>query len=852
MRKLLYIVICLIIVSGLFATIDLNRATPEELKTLPISSSQIDDIIDYRFHISFFGSIYDLRNIESIDQKTLNKLKPLVTVSHYNALDEAEARRNEIAYLIERLGSNEGLQEGMSDVWEDYLLSPRNINKLAFSEILSLPNVSPIDVAAVMKRRAYGDTLANYRDLRHTPGISYYGAKNMQNYVFYQDKPISQKLFIDYQMKYNDAPYTDDDKEMYMESMAEGSIKPQTYWGLYNMEYDRAEVMHKFRARFKNEWKAGMLLNSEKGQEYLSNEQLETAFDNSKYFLGFEKEIDLLGRNYLKFYAGNYRATFGEGLVMENTDYYSPRKTGFGFNKRILGIIGDVSRTQEYALKGFAMDWKRNNLNAVLFFSKDKKDAVIYDSNSNGKIDDEDDVFSYISMTKRFSNDELLYAEESYGGVTIAPRLDALDEQIIGGHFEYSPFIGTHIGFTGYEAVYDRDFVIPEEDELKNILIPDIETAEEKWKITNNEVSSLYSTKSNEIGDRDFRRVYGVDWRTVIGNTSIQGEYAELEVNGNIAKIGDDPKALIISSYTQFDNLYLLSMYRDYDLEFDNPYQRSFSESERFDDTVFEKLKYGLRNTLLGDIYNNSAQPSSEKGIYFETRYQFHRMITLRKLYLDLWERKSDARRGIRFEGKIEFKPIHQLRFRFRHKQQIKRYDDDLNRSKSQADETELKLVTYLSNFDKLQLGYVYTRVIQPPYLSILSNPAEPGGPDMAQANSLSDGDMIYIDYTHRFNDNLKVIGAFSFWNAYGASFWDFEDVELDFDQSDKGYKTWFNVHSRISNNLYLSLKYKHKHFKKREFDFRLFNEIPENEEYYFMNVERQENSLRIQLDWKF
>ncbi|MCK4311954.1 MAG: helix-hairpin-helix domain-containing protein, partial [Candidatus Cloacimonetes bacterium] len=771
--------------------IDLNTASLEELRSLPITSEQAEDIFDYRFFHQFFKSIYNLREIESIDQVTLNKLKPLVSVSHYEDKDEAAQRRDEIYYLIERLGSNEGLQEGMSDVWEDYLITPRNINKLTFSDILNLPNSSAIDVAAIINRRAIGDTISSYRDLRHSPGISYYGAKNIRHYVHYTEQPATRKIFVDYQMKYNDSPYPDDALEMYRESMIryEGSssdpstpeIKKQSYWGYFNMESDRASILNKLRIRYLNEWKAGCIFNTSKGEENILNKDNKDILKDSKFYVGYEKEVSLLGRNYLKIYAGNYRATFGEGLVMENTDFYSPRKTGYGFNKRITGIIPDISRTQEYALRGIALDWKRDNLNAVFFLSKDEKDAVVYDSNNNGKLDDDDDVLSYITMTRRFTDDELESAEEyfndypnNYNTVGIAPRKDALEEQIIGGHLEYSPFIGTHIGVTGYEAVYNRDFVVP--DTLRSLLVPDDEYAEEKWKITDNEISALYSTRSDEIGDRDYRRVYGFDWRTVLNNTSIQGEYAELEIDGSIFKIGDDPKAIIVSAYTQFENLYFLSMYRDYDLEFDNPYHRSFSESERFDDTVFEKLTYALNNTLLNDMYLNSAQPSAEKGIYFETRYQFHQKLTLTKAYLDIWERKSDSRRGVRFEGKLEFKPIHQLRFRLRHKHQIKRYDDDQDRNKSQADETELKLICYLSNFDKLQLGYVYATVLQPPYLSILSDPAQASGPDMAQASTLTNGDMIYVDYTHNFNENLKVIGAFSVWQGHGVSFWDFED----------------------------------------------------------------------------
>ncbi|MEA2096673.1 MAG: helix-hairpin-helix domain-containing protein [Candidatus Cloacimonadota bacterium] len=872
MKKLLMVsLLIMLIISIAKAKIDLNTATLLELKThLPITDKQANDIYDYRFYISFFQSVYQLREIESIDQKTLNLLKPLVSVSHYDEKDESAQRRDDIYYLIERLGSNEGLQEGMSDIWEDYLISPRNINKLAFSDILNLPNTSPIDVAAILNRVAVGDSISSYRDLRKSPGISYYGAKNLQNYVYYKEQPEVRDLYFDYQMKYNDSPYGDDEKEMYMESMIRfdppdsddpktPGIKRQSYWGYFNMESHRATIMNKLRMRYRNEFKAGFIYETPRNSSPLFDANSDNIIKDGKFYAGYENNFKFLGNNYLKIYAGNYRATFGEGLVMENTDSYSPRKTGYGFNKRITGIIGDISRTQEYALRGIALDWKRNNMNAVVFLSSDKKDAVVYDSNENGELDEDDNILGYINMTHRFSNHDMEEAEEffneypeNFNQVEIAPRLDALQEDIIGGHIEYSPFIGTHLGFTGYEARYDREFLVPDEDELKHLLISDDDYAESKWKITDNEITTMYSTFSDEYGDRNFRRVVGFDWRTVLNNTSIQGEYAELQKGGELAKIGDDPRALLISSYTQFDNLYLISIYRDYDIDFDNPYHRSFSESERFDDTVFEKMAYGLNNTLLNDMYNNSAQPSAERGIYFETRYQFHKMWTITKAYLDLWERKSDARRGVRAQVKLEFKPIHQLRFRMRHKHQVKRYDDEMDRGKSQADETELKLVAYLSNFDKLQLGYVYARVLQPPYLSILSDPAEPGAPDMAQGQTLTNGDMIYLDYTHHFNKNLKVIGAFSMWYANGASFWDFEDIELDFDQSDRGYKTWFNIHSRIANNLYLSLKYKYKQFLTRELEYRDYNDIPDEGEYYFQRVEREENIVRLQLDWKF
>ena len=439
--------------------------------------------------------------------------------------------------------------------------------------------------------------------------------------------------------------------------------------------------------------------------------------------------------------------------------------------------------------------------------------------------------------------------------VKIAPRRDYLNEKLTGFHFSYSPVIGSHIGLTAINSIYDKDFTVYQvtdnpSNDLRYLLIEAGnygDTPLKKFKLADSEISSMYSTKSYKYGyDRNYRRVIGVEWMTTFNNTSIQGEYAELSVNGSSYKFGDDPSAFIISSYTQFDNLYFLAMYRDYDLEFDNPYSRAFSESPRFDDTVLEKLTYGLNNTLLTDMYNNSAQASPEQGIYFETRYQFNKYFTISKAYLDIWKRKSDSRRNIRFEGTLQFRPIHELRFDLRYKQQIKRYDDTLDRGRSKVDETTLKIRSYLSNFDVLQFEYRYSRTISPPYTS-LSNPAEPGGPDMAQANVAFDGDYVSCDYTHNFNKTLKLKGAIMFWKG---NHWDFEDVNLDF-VDDEGMKYWFKLTSNVSNNLYLSIKFKHErripHYK----EFRKYNDPPSTGQYYFPRVENEYNSIRIQLDWK-
>jgi hypothetical protein len=245
----------------------------------------------------------------------------------------------------------------------------------------------------------------------------------------------------------------------------------------------------------------------------------------------------------------------------------------------------------------------------------------------------------------------------------------------------------------------------------------------------------------------------------------------------------------------------------------------------------------------------NCSQAQPEEGIYFETRYKFDRFFTINRSYLDIYERLTDGRRSVRFQTELEFRPIYALGLRLRYKNQVNRYDDYAERGVSKTDEYTVSVRTFLSNRDFLEFEYRYNTVWSPPYTS-LTNPAEPGNNTMAAAQTLMVGDYIGVNYTHNFNTNLKLQGSFIYWFGHGISHWDWEDMEIDF-MGEKGAKFWVALHSRISQNMYLTLKYRNKTYQTQELSIREYN-VPVQGENLFQRVEHKENTIRLSLEYRY
>ena len=72
--------------------LDINNASFEEIIKLPVSEEIAERIYDRITYQGPFGSIYQLRAIEGIDQELFLKLKPMIRIEPYMEKSEREER----------------------------------------------------------------------------------------------------------------------------------------------------------------------------------------------------------------------------------------------------------------------------------------------------------------------------------------------------------------------------------------------------------------------------------------------------------------------------------------------------------------------------------------------------------------------------------------------------------------------------------------------------------------------------------------------------------------------------------------------------------------------------------------
>ena len=785
------IIIILLTPLFIFAKIDLNNASKTEFENLPLSISKVESIYSFIQKRNGIETIYELLKIDGISVSDIHAIRPLVNILPSERSSFIK-EQNLSSYKIKQWLAAEGSKEGLSDVWLDRIFRPGNINEMTFDDLSALPNLSPVDVAAVMKQQRLGEIHGTF-ELRNAPGISYWGYKNLVDFVRFTPQIKSTPKFHGrVSQLIRTVPVTTNPDD-------EGTVNAFR-------NASRPELFQKLSLQYGSHIKLGL--------SHFQNMGNPDGIYTRKLF-GMVENLDFGWLRLDKFIMGNFSAAFGQGVVFETGDFFTPRRTGFGFTKRARGVFPDLTRSSQYILNGVATQVSNSFLRSVFFVSKSPRDAIINRDSS---------FTSLMVMHPRLP----LGANEDTLKI-VSPLTSSVQEVTWGGNIQFMPFVGFHVGFTAYESLYDRaldpqvietitggtDDHEPGLDLATNSNDYDEYSGDAFYlKYMSNsadpEVAAMYQSSGSSPLWKDaksYRRVLGFNYEFVISNMSIQGEYGELSSNTDLFTFNDEPNAFVTSLYAQFENLNFLVLYRDYDLEFDNAYQRSFSNYQRYKTSILED-GYWLEDPVYSYLYSGNPQPQSEQGFYFFSRYQFHRSF-VSYINWDTWTRKADDAKYYRTVLSIDWRPVFNYRINIRQKWQERGAFDIFHPSPFDSRETRIRIRMRMSRFNQLELLYSrgYTTFSPRPRLTESALP----GAQMKVGDIGSPDETIGISGTHNFSDQLTLKSGTLFLQGF---LWNFEDTDFRIFSADHGaVHSWISLHVSPTENFSIKFKISQTHY---------------------------------------
>jgi hypothetical protein len=365
--------------------------------------------------------------------------------------------------------------------------------------------------------------------------------------------------------------------------------------------------------------------------------------------------------------------------------------------------------------------------------------------------------------------------------------------------------------------------------------------------------SELYANY-NSVDLGNYRRIWGAEAQATVENVSIAAEYGKLETSTKTGALdrmfSAGPEAFIVNAYSQWENLNINVIYRDYDLGYDNPYNRAFSEDSRYEGTIIDGNPYRLRNPYWSQQAFNVPQPKSEQGWYIGTRYQFTRNFTLTGLELDTWKRKSDGADQKRVTLRAEYRPIFPVRFRIRHRVSSRHENRPEDFRNFVSWDTRLEMLANLSDYDQIRFLFT-TSNVQFAVRGRLSGPADGG--NVSPNNDLtgqagSPAQAVQGVLTHNFSPYLTMMLSAEIYDGFLYNFEDNEFVVVD----GSGYRNWVLLRSRLSDRLSWRLKWTWDHQSPRSFvDIRNFGD-PAFDRPDGDNVKVDTSAYRFQLDYSF
>ncbi len=781
MRVKTIIAIILLSATIFAAKVDLVYGTCEDLDQLPLTEAQKKAVCDKMRFGGGFESVFDLLELGVFTPEEFAELKPLVTIGKFTREQSSLERIDSLYFRIGNWLGGESVDDEIVDEWIDAIREQPVISELNYRDLVSFQNLDPSDAIALLRHRRDAGIIKDRRQLRSIQGLSARGYVSVRSYIGYgEPQPIKW--------------------------LSGGSM--QTRFG---GEVGETEPYSTMKVRVNNgPISEGIRFSRNDGDTISGGQWVNPmAYPDFKFYAGLSRHQ--LGPAWIRrFVIGDYSAGFGEGVTFESGDYYTSRRSGTGFDSRRLGIFPDLSASQTYALRGAALEMQIGPVEPTIFVSHRSKDAILLVDTTEFSIDTIMVEGSIFAVDTTFSADTTAFADLVVG----IPNWDQrVSETVIGGNLTVSPLLNLRLGITGYRASYD----VPWDLQPGAIIDPNVLPGGGNPKVSNVDAEVFNSTYR-----QDYRSAIGVHGLWNIGNVTFSAEYAEVVRDSNITlnwntngsvdtivgeatsglPIGDDPYGFVAKAQVVTNRLNVLALYRHYDLGFDNPYNRGFSEYSRYKGALIED-DYRLTNPDFVALAENNPRPMAENGWYLELYARPFRQVATTIEY-DAFRRLSDMADYRRIVLKANYYPTNNLSFRLWRKWQGRGTENSLTPMSFTVDEIRLTGETRLSGYSRLGFTIVHSYMGSPPRPRFYDT-GDPFGEDLIEGGVVDMSDGLMMNAEVNVSEHLNVSGQAI---VYQGWLWNFEDNEFAVLESNiDAFRWWVAVKNRLVRNLSVTTK---------------------------------------------
>ncbi|MDB3887350.1 helix-hairpin-helix domain-containing protein [bacterium] len=496
-----------------------------------------------------------------------------------------ELKNKIIEDRIEYLSEDDEVQLDYTSVFNQlsfYFENPINLNRASLDELRSIGLFSDIQIVNLLDHIDKNGKLITLEELQSVQGFSLDFIRRVLPFVRINSSLDTPRLSLNTLLKNGDnqlvLQYQQvlENKKGFLESSSVG------YKG------NPSRLITRYRYKFGSNVSLGIVAEKDAGEEFFKGSQ-------SKGFDFYSAHFFLQNRGKLKQLAlGDYQVQFGQGLTFWSGLAFGKSVDVMLVKRNAVGLKPYYSVDENRFLRGAASTLKFNNIEVTTFYSKNKMDATVIQSDTDLSVD-EGVSFTSLKQTGFHRTNKELESK------------DVVNQQLLGGRIAYVKRRFS-LGVIGVNSVLD------------GIHEP------------NYKPYSLYNqpqTKQTNIG---------IEFNQVYENFNFYGEISK-SLNAGIAYVGGALMAL-------HPNLSLSILYRNYAKDF-QPIQgaavgeNSINKNEKglflgliahpikkisllayFDRFEFPWLKYLIHSPSFGYQYlaQITCKPSRKVEMYFRVK----------------------------------------------------------------------------------------------------------------------------------------------------------------------------------------------------------------------------------------